>query len=288
MGTKPPFEVRRDALIERIVSLFSSDPRFPAGWLEGSIADGSADSFSDIDLHLCVADNAWDDVWKKRREVIEEIAPVIAATEIMGIFALGCLIEGPIKLDVFYDQTNTLSHRQRIAVKRLWGPEKIYRQLKLGEDLGDNEIARSLQYNIMGFLQGGTWPVRLLARGQVETFLWGEILLVETGLVPLMLLERDRRTFHRNFFTRSKMLNEQEHRQYVRLIDTINRAGQTKDRIAMREIHIEIFREMCRLAGAAFAQYKLQFPPRVEEEMIAFYNREWPLEAQDNVAPKRI
>jgi hypothetical protein len=166
MHDKPPFEVRRDSLIQHVVTLFSSDSRFPAGWLEGSLADGSADSFSDIDLHLCVSDEAWNEVWKHRREVIEEIAPILAATEIMGVFALGCLMQGPIKLDVFYDRINTLAQHKRIAVKRLWGPDEIYRQLKLGEDLGDHEIARSLQYNIMGFLQGATWPVRLLARAR--------------------------------------------------------------------------------------------------------------------------
>ena len=58
MSDQPPFATRRTVLLERIVTLFSSDPRFPAGWLEGSLADGSADSYSDIDLHLYVADDA--------------------------------------------------------------------------------------------------------------------------------------------------------------------------------------------------------------------------------------
>ena len=60
-----------------------------------------------------------------------------------------------------------------------------------------------------------------------------------TGVVlPLVLLRRDRRTFHRNMFTRAKMLNEHEHREYVRLIAEVTHAVQGNDRAAMRDIHL--------------------------------------------------
>ena len=138
MDQEVPFAVRRAALLDRIVAQFSTDPRFLAGWLEGSLADGSADSYSDIDLHLCVEDSNWDETWRNRRTIIEEIAPVLAALEIMGAFGVGALLDGPVKLDVFYERRSGLSSRRRIAVKRLWGAEDVYRQRKLGEDLGSN------------------------------------------------------------------------------------------------------------------------------------------------------
>ncbi len=162
-------------------------------------------------------------------------------------------------------------------MKPLWGADDLFRQLKLDPSIGEAAVAPALEYNLLGFLQGGTWPVRLLARGQLQTFLYGEILLVETGIVPLMLLERDPRTFHRNMFTRARMLHDHEYRVYAALIDRIVAAVEAGDRAAMRDTHIEIFRELCRLARAAFHRYKLEFPPRVESELIAFYQREWPL-----------
>ena len=278
MSNQPPFANRRTAMLDRIVALFSTDPRFRAGWLEGSLADGSGDDYSDIDLHLCIADDSWDEVWKQHREIIETIAPILVSTDIMGTFATAFLMEGPVKLDVFYERIANIPHPRRVAVRRLWGADEIYSQLKMGDDLGDSQITRALEYTVLGFLQGATWPVRMLARGQIETFLYGEILLIETGIVPLMLLERDRRTLHRNMFTRAKMLNEQERREYARLIDQIKSAVARNDRSAMRDTHIEIHREICRLGRAAFNQYNLQFPPRVEDEMIAFYNSEWPME----------
>ncbi len=121
-------------------------------------------------------------------------------------FGVGCLIEGPVKLDVFFEREGGLASRPRIAVKRLWGAPEIYERFKIGDDLGDAAIKHALESNVLGFLQGATWPVRILARGQINTFLFNEILLVETAIVPLMLLETDRRAFHRNMFTRAKLL----------------------------------------------------------------------------------
>ncbi len=276
MNEAVPFAVRRSELLDRAVAMLSTDARFPAGWLEGSLADGAADPYSDIDLHLCVGENAWDEVWRSRRDVIERIAPILASLDIMGVFGVGCLIEGPVKLDVFFERETSLAARQRVAVKRLWGAAEIYERLMIGDDLGDAAIKHALEFNVLGFLQGATWPVRMLARGQTNTFLFNEILLVETAIVPLMLLQKDRRAFHRNMFTRAKMLPPDQSEECAQLIDRIGTAVRIADRRAMRDVHIEIFRGICQLGRAAFEQYGLEFPPRVEVEMVDFFKREWP------------
>jgi hypothetical protein len=276
MSDDVPFAVRRRELLDRAVAIFSSDVRFPAGWLEGSLADGSADSYSDIDLHLCVVESAWDEVWNGRLREIERVAPILASLDIMGVFGVGCLMAGPVKLDVFFEREGGLGSRPRVAVKRLWGASEIYEHFKIGDDLGDAVIKHALESTVLGILQGATWPVRLLARGQINTFLFGEILLVETVIVPLMLLETDRRAFHRNMFTRAKLLAPVQRDECARLVGRIETSVRNGDRIAMRDLHIEMHRKICELASAAFARHGLEFPPRVEHEMIAFYKREWP------------
>jgi len=276
MSDNVPFAKRRTEMLDRAVAIFSADARFPAGWLEGSLADGSADSYSDIDLHLNVVESAWDEVWNGRRGVIERVAPILASLDIMGVFGVGCLMAGPVKLDVFFERESGLASRPRIAVKRLWGAPETYERFKIGDDLGDPVIKFALESNVLGMLQGATWPVRILARGQIETFLFGEILLVETVIVPLMLLEKDRRAFHRNMFTRAKLLAPDQRDECARLVDKIETSVRGGDRGAMRDAHIEIHRKICLLAGAAFAKYGLTFPPRVESEMVEFYKREWP------------
>ncbi len=277
MSDDVPFAVRRGELLDRAVAILSTDARFPAGWLEGSLADGTGDSYSDIDLHLCVVENAWDEVWTSRLGVIERVAPILASLDIMGVFGVGCLIEGPVKLDVFFEREGGLSSRPRIAVKRLWGAPEIYQRFKIGDDLGDPAIKHALEFSVRGFMQGATWPVRILARGQINTFLFNEILLVETAIVPLMLLETDRRAFHRNMFTRAKLLPSAQRGECARLVDRIETSVRTDDRAAMRDVHIEIFQKICDLAGAAFERYGLKFPAGVESEMVEFYRREWPM-----------
>jgi hypothetical protein len=277
MSDDVPFAVRRGEMLDRAVAILSTDARFPAGWLEGSLADGSGDAYSDIDLHLAVVEAAWDEVWNSRLSVIERIAPILASLDIAGAFGVGCLMTGPVKLDVFFERESALVARPRIAVKRLWGAPEIYQRFKMGDDLGDAAIRRMLEYNLMGLLQGAAWPVRILARGQIDTFLFNEILLVETAIVPLMLLEKDRRAFHRNMFTRAKLLPPEQREQCARLVERIETSVRNADRAAMRDVHIEIFRQICRLGSAAFARYGLEFPPRAENEMIDFYKREWPI-----------
>src|SRR5262245_57193575 len=129
MRDQPPFAVRRIALLERIVNHFSCDRRLPAGWLEGSLADGSADSYSDIDLHLYVSDDAWEEVWAQRRTIVEQCAPALVSMDIVGVYAVAALMEGPVKLDVFYERSSSFASRRRVALKRLWGSPDIYREL---------------------------------------------------------------------------------------------------------------------------------------------------------------
>jgi predicted nucleotidyltransferase len=46
----------RDALLGRIVRALEADPRVAAAWLLGSFGRGEADAWSDLDLHVAVAD----------------------------------------------------------------------------------------------------------------------------------------------------------------------------------------------------------------------------------------
>jgi len=92
-----------------------------------------------------------------------------------------------------------------------------------------------------------------------------------------MLLETDRRAFHRNMFTRAKLLPADQREECSRLIDRIETSVRNGDRIAMRDLHIEIHRKICELARASFERYGLEFPSRVEAEMVAFYQRDWPM-----------
>jgi len=48
-GGREAIALRRDALIELSLVVLSQDSRVLAAWLEGSLADGTADAYSDVD-----------------------------------------------------------------------------------------------------------------------------------------------------------------------------------------------------------------------------------------------
>lgn len=276
MSAPVPFADRRDRLLDKLRNQLSRDDRIRAGWLQGSLADGSADEYSDIDLYLCVKRSEWSEVWNGRVELIETVVPVLAHMDVVGTFGVGCLVEGPVKLDVFFERDSGVAAYPRPAVRPLWGDPEILEGLKTDPNVADGAIARSLETMILGLLQGGTWPVRILARGQLTTFLFNEVLLIETMMVPLMLLETDRHALHRNMLARAKLLGAADRDEVARMTDDVVAAILEADRDAMLREHLKIFGKICALARAAFARFGLKFPNRAEDELIEFYRREWP------------
>ncbi len=59
-------ERARDDLLARIARVLQDDPRVVAAWLLGSLAYGTADAWSDLDLHVIVADAHYADVVARR------------------------------------------------------------------------------------------------------------------------------------------------------------------------------------------------------------------------------
>ena len=228
-------------------------------------------------MHLAVVEAAWDETWNSRLSVIERIAPILASLDIAGAFGVGCFDDRAGESSTSSSSAKAGWPRGRASRLSVFGvPLKSTNASNSATTWATLRIKRMLEFNLMGLMQGATWPVRILARGQINTFLFNEILLVETAIVPLMLLEKDRRAFHRNMFTRAKLLPPEQREHCARLVERIETSVRNADRAAMRDVHIEIFREICRLGSAAFARYGLEFPPRAENEMIDFYKREWP------------
>ncbi|MBO0795174.1 MAG: hypothetical protein J2P36_30120 [Ktedonobacteraceae bacterium] len=53
--TRAQYAANRDALLQRIIAFLSSDERFVAAWLEGSLGREGGDELSDIDIRVVVA-----------------------------------------------------------------------------------------------------------------------------------------------------------------------------------------------------------------------------------------
>ena len=273
------FVARREAFIAQARTLLAADSRLVAGWLAGSLAAGTADTYSDVDLYLGIADDDLNTVWDERLDLIGQVAPILASADFTfadGSRAVGCLVDGPIKVDVVFLAERNLASPPRRSVVPLWGSVPSTPIEQADQLPADAEVRRALDGLIRMTLQGGLWPIRVLGRGQWGTFVYIELLLIETAIVPLLLLQTDPQALHRNQFSRTQRLTSGQRRHVEDLTNAVITAAATHEYAALLPPHLAIYREICRLGREACTHYGLAFPPQIEDAMTAFYEREWP------------
>src|SRR6476661_1685566 len=71
----------RGALLSTIVSTLRADARVVAAWLTGSLARGSADELSDIDVMVVVADAHIEAIKEGRQEYVASVAKPVLIEE---------------------------------------------------------------------------------------------------------------------------------------------------------------------------------------------------------------
>src|SRR5690242_4907314 len=69
-------------LYERVVAVCEPDTRIRGLWLSGSLARGSADAGSDLDLLLAVSDADYEDFIADWRSWLDKVTPTLLAIEI--------------------------------------------------------------------------------------------------------------------------------------------------------------------------------------------------------------
>lgn len=267
----------RDTFIQRVRNLFAQDSRVLAVWLEGSLADGTADAYSDVDVHLAIRGGAWREVWEQRHALIEPLGPFLFSADLPNLNGIGCVMEGPpFKVDFLFEAESSLGARPRTSVRPLWGSAETYASIKTGWEPSDEDVRLILDSTVRVTLQGSAWPVRLVGRKQWSTLLYTEMLLIETVVVPLMLVQRDRRAFHRNALSRARGLTSEQCDAVSQLTNQVISAAKREDSQPFLTAHLAILHQMCQEGKVAFDHYGLQFPEQIEEELTAFYQQAWP------------
>ena len=107
-------------LFDRARARFESDERFRALWLAGSLARGTADAASDLDLILTVADDHHQELARSWRDWLGDITPTVLAEELP--FAPGsfyCVTPDYERLDIVLEPvsvTATTHFPRRVPV----------------------------------------------------------------------------------------------------------------------------------------------------------------------------
>ena len=270
---------RRDALLARLVDVAKSDERIAGVWLQGSLARGDHDPYSDIDAYIAVDDTSFDAVYAEREALLGKLFRPFAWCDATtpGLTAVHALSENGVKLDLFYEPESALEKQKRPAVKMLFDRRTIAPKLQTGWEPPVPTIAYILSVIIKMTRQGATWPLRLLHRGQWSTLAMVEIDLINAQIAQLMAVQIDPGNFYKTPFSLYRLLTAEQQAEIDRLTHRALFAVTHRDATALKEIHLEVYDALVREGRAACAALGAPYPLKEadEHDLRALLEREW-------------
>lgn len=270
---------RREALVERLIEVAKADPRIVAVWLQGSLARGDHDAYSDVDAYFAVEDGAFDAVWAERESLLGKVARPFAWSDATtpGLKAVHALLEGGIKLDLFFEPASKLEQQKRPAVYVLYDCKECGARLQTGFEAPTQTIAYIISVIIKMTRQGATWPLRLLHRDQWSTLAMLELDLINAQVAQLMAVQNDPANFYMNPFSFYRLLNAEQQTEIDRLTRRALTAVTHRDGTALKDTHLEVYDALIREGRAACASLGVPYPigEAEERDLRAHLDREW-------------
>jgi hypothetical protein len=257
-----PFEVARETTLAALIAFADADPRIEALWLQGSLAAGAADPFSDIDAYLGVHDVDFDDVWGHREAVLTRLggALVWSNATMPGLYGVHALMTGGVKLDLFFERTSAVDATARPAVRVLVDKGGVAARLKLGWEAPTPVVARIVTTIIRMTRQGATWPLRVLGRGEWPTLAMMELDLINAQLAQLMAVRHDPANYYRNAFSLAQALSDDERAELSDLTTAAITALAARDAAALKLVHLRVLDALVRKGRACCDALGADYP----------------------------
>lgn len=271
--------VRREALLARLIEVAKDDARIRACWLQGSLARGDHDAYSDVDAYFAIDDAAFDAVWNERAAILAKIARPLAWSDATapGLKALHALLESGLKLDLFFEPASKLEQQKRPAVHVLYDCGDCAPRLLTGWEAPVQTIAHVVSIIIKMTRQGATWPLRLLHRDQWSTLAMLELDLINAQVAQLMAIQNNPGHFYMNPFSYYRLLTPEQQAEIDRLTHGALFAVTRRDSIALKEAHLAVYDALTREGRKACAALGTPYPLAVadERDLRALIDKEW-------------
>jgi hypothetical protein len=275
------FVAAREGLIERLVALVGADARLAACWLQGSLADGTDDPWSDIDAYVAARDGCLDAVLAERAVLLERLgaAPLVTmVNDTPPLRMVNAVLAGPVKLDLVVEPAADVGDRPRPAVRMLLDKDGIGARLRLGWTPPVEQAAGMVERLFLGTFQGALWPVRLIHRGQWAALVATELQLINDFLVGLLAVPHDPALLFKNPLSRPRHLPPAERGMLDALADAVIAAAATRHLPALLDAHLAIVDAYFRAGRAAYAAVGRPYPlsDASEAAIRAIYRDHWP------------
>ncbi|MCH8052316.1 MAG: nucleotidyltransferase domain-containing protein [Chloroflexi bacterium] len=276
------------AFIEEASAVLSRDERIVAVWLEGSFAGGSADPWSDVDLHVAVPDAEWEGAVARRHEILATVRPILGAVDAKlpwGGHLVSATVAGPVRVDLFLEKLSLLGS----AVRREQ-PVVLYDEAGIANTLKVNWhpeaiVKAQLEQTLRLFFFGSAWPVRLWGREEWGTMMFNAVSLVYQFLVPAMLVQDDPRSYFRPPYHNERHLSPMRRKiadQFVAEIAAAFAGGPPPvsfDRL--KSLHERLIAAVWRELRLACEKWGVEYPESAQEAMREYYRRELGFEIKD-------
>ncbi|HVN00945.1 MAG TPA: nucleotidyltransferase domain-containing protein [Caulobacteraceae bacterium] len=274
------FEAARAAILATLEGFATGDPRIEALWLQGSLARGDADAFSDIDAYLAVRDQAFDTAWEGRQALLNQLGGVLAWSNavVPGMTAVHALMEGGVRLDLFFERASTAPRTPRPVAKALVDKTGLVARFDLSWQASPDEVGRMVQTVIRMTRQGATWPLRVLGRGQWPALARMELDLINAQLAQLIAVRLDPANYYRNANALAMQLPQAERMRLAALTDRALAALAARDAVALKAVHLEVQNALVEEGRAACAALGVDYPiPEASERAVRdLIDRAWP------------
>lgn len=275
------------ALIEEARVALEPDKRIVAAWLEGSFARGTADAWSDVDLHVAVPDGDWDGVFAKRHSLLSAVRPLLGFVEMplpWGAHLFSATVAGPVRVDLFIEKVSLLES----AIRRedpivLFDGAGLAGQLRMNWPAG--VIVRTqLEQALRMLFFGSTWPVRLWGREEWGTMMFNATMLVYQFLVPAMLVQDDPAAYFRPQYHNERHLAPARRKIADAFVSEIAEAftgGLPPDFGRLASLHERLIGAVWRELRLACEKWSVSYPVAAQEAMREYYQRELGFEIKD-------
>ena len=136
MNLPPNPEIPADSLHLRFVesarTLLASDPRVKAVWAGGSLADGTADRWSDVDLRIAVSEDDRPAFMAGIEGTLQAIRPVLGwrARSMRGDDLVVVTFEGPLRVDFIVTAPASLNRHRYEPVAPILDPHGLVARLE--------------------------------------------------------------------------------------------------------------------------------------------------------------
>jgi hypothetical protein len=274
------FLAARGATLAALAEFAEREPRIQALWLQGSLAAGGADAFSDIDAYVAAADDDADSLWGERQALLGRLGGALAWSDatVPGLRAVHALMANGARLDLFFERAGAVGETKRPAVKVLVDKQGVAGRLHTGWQAPAAQVARIVQTIIRFTRQGAAWPLRVLGRGQWATLAAMELDLINRQLAQLMAVRHDAGNYYKNGNSISLLLTEAERAFLEALTADALAALAARDAAALKAVHLRVGDALVAEGRAACAALGCDYPISEENEAAvrALVERAWP------------